>query len=102
MFTCFAATSRDMAFEQAPVDEIDVQSICGEVGADWRDLGKSLGLESALIDNIELDHSTNREKAWKVLLKWRQKKKKEATVGILIKALKKTNRKDIVEKLCGM
>ena len=39
MFTCFAATSRDMAFEQAPVDEIDVQSICGEVGADWRNLG---------------------------------------------------------------
>ena len=34
MFTCFAATSGDIPFEQAPVTEIHIWSIHGEVGAD--------------------------------------------------------------------
>ena len=36
-----------------------------------------------------------------MLQKWRQKKGKEATMGILINALEKIERKDVVDKLHG-
>ena len=102
MFTCFAATSSDIAFEQAPVPEIHIQSICGKVGTEWRDLGTFLRLESALMNIIEADLSECRERARKVLQKWKQKNGNRATVGILINALNEINRKDVVEKLLGM
>ena len=102
MFPCFAATSSDKAFEQAPVTDILIWSICDEVGADWKDLGIVLGLEEAFLDNVETDLNECREKARRVLRKWRRKNGKEATVGILINALEKIERRDVVDKLRGM
>ena len=99
MFPCFVATPGDRSFEQAPVTDILIQSISGDVGAYWRDLGTFLGLESTVMDNIETDIKECRERAWKVLRKWKQKRGKEATVRILINALKKTEREDVAEKL---
>ena len=77
MFTCFAATSGDTPFEQAPVTENLVWSICSEVGREWRRLGAALRLESAFLDNIDFDFKESPEKARKVLQKWRQKKEKK-------------------------
>ena len=102
MFTCFAATSGDTPLEQAPVAENPKWSIDSEVGRDWRRLGKALGLESAFLDNIDTDFKESPEKAQKVLQKWRQKNGKEATMGILINALDKIERRDVVDKLRGM
>ena len=102
MFTCFAATFSDIPFEQAPVTEDHIRLICGEVVKDWRDLGTFLGLDSASMDTIDANHSDCREVARKVLLKWKQKKGEEATVGILINALDEIERRDVVEKLRGM
>ena len=101
MFICFTATSRDIPFEQAPVGEIHLWSICDDIGANWRDLGAVLKLESAFMANIETDFKECREKAWTVLQKWRQKNGKEATVGILRNALVKIERRDVVDKLLG-
>ena len=72
-----------MPFEQAPVTEIHIRSICGEVGVNWRVLGTVLGLESVLMDCIDIDHSASREKAWKVLIKWKKKKEMEQQWGFL-------------------
>ena len=91
-----------MSFEQAPVNEIHICLICGRVGAKWRELGTALGLESALMDAIEDNHSSYREKARKVLHEWKKNKKSGATVGILIKALEKIQGEDIVKTLGGM
>ena len=101
MFTCFAATSGDTPFEQAPVAENLKWSIDSEVGRDWRRLGEALGLESAFLDNIDTDFKESPEKAWKVLQKWRQKKGTKATMGILINVLEKMERRDVVDKLHG-
>ena len=101
MFTCFAATSGDTPFEQAPVTENLVWSICSEVGREWRRLGAALRLESAFLDNIDIDFKESPEKARKVLQKWRQKKGKEATMGILTNALEKIGRRDVFDKLHG-
>lgn len=99
MFICFAATSGGISFEQVPVTEIHIQSICGEVGADWTPLGLALRLQSSLLYFIEIEYSTYREKTWEMLQVWKQG---SPTVGILIDALEKIGRKDVVEKLLGM
>ena len=98
MFTCFAATKE----EEAPVTEIQIFAICGAVGVDWRDLGTVLGITSDTMNDIDKVHEECREKARKVLLKWKQKKGKEATVEILLIALEQIERRDVVEKLDGM
>ena len=101
-YRCFAVPDKDIPFEETPVNENHIRSICGELVTHRRDLGGVLGLESGSMDSIEADQCACREKARKVLLTWRQKIGKDATVGILIDALKKIERKDVVDKLLGM
>ena len=101
-FTCFAATAGGIRFEQAPVTDNHLQSICGEVSARWRDLGAVLGLKSELINDMDNDPIDCRERALKVLQKWREINGNGATVGILINTLKRLDRKDVVGKLRSM
>ena len=54
------------------------------------------------MNSIEADQIPCREKARKVLLKWKQKEGKKATLGILIDALEEIKRRDVVDKLRGM
>ena len=102
MFTCFAATPSDIPSEQAPVTEIQIFAICGAVGVNWRDLGTVLGIASHTMDDINDTHDAYRERARKVLLKWKQKEGSEATVEILKNALGVIERKDVIGKLRGM
>ena len=102
MFICFAASSSDIPFKKTPVTDIQIWSICDEVGVDWRDLGTVLGIAPSFMDNIEADNGASRERARKLLRKWMTKEGNGATVGILIDALKKIERRDVIEKLLGM
>ena len=102
MFICFAASSSDIPFEKTPVTDIQIWSICDEVGVDWRKLGSVLGIASSFMDNIEAHNRASRERARKLLRKWMTEEGKGATVGILIDALKKIERRDVIEKLLGM
>ena len=102
MFICFAASSSEIPFEKTPITEVQIWSICDEVGVDWRKLGSFLGIASSFMDNIEADNGASREQARKLLRKWITKEGKGATVGILIDALKKIARRDVIEKLLGM
>ena len=102
MFICFAAFSSDIPIEKTPVTDVQIWSICDEVGVDWRDLGTILGIASSFMDNIEADNSASRERARKLLRKWMTKEGKGATVGILVDALEKIERIDAIEKLLGM
>ena len=101
-FTCFAATAGGIRFEQAPATDNHLQSICGEVSARWRDLGAVLGLKPELMKDMDTDLSDCRERALKVLQKWRERDGNGATMGILLNALKRLDRKDVVVKLCSM
>ena len=102
MFICFAASSSDIPFEKTPVSDIQIWSICDEVGEQWRDLGTVLGIASSFMDSIEADNRASRERARKLLRKWMTKEGKGATVGILIDALDEIGRIDAIEKLLGM
>ena len=51
------------------------------------------------MNNIEADRSDWRERAWKVLQKWKEKNGNGATVGMLLNAFHVIGRKDVVQKL---
>ena len=54
------------------------------------------------MDSIEADQISCREKARKMLLKWKKEEGKKTTLGILIDALEEIKRRDVVDKLRGM
>ena len=54
------------------------------------------------MNDMDTDLSDCREKALKVLQKWWERNGNGATVGILINALKRLDRKDVVVKLRSM
>ena len=98
----FADTSYNIQHEQTLVTPIQVTSICGDVGADWKYLAARLGLSFADIGNIDADSRDSREKAYKVIEKWLKREGIEATVGRLINALEEIERKDAAQKLLSM
>ena len=101
MFTCFAATAGGKQFKQVPVADIQIISICDDVGAEWRHLGTVLGLQSSFLDFNENVKCTY-DKTWDMLQEWRRQTGKGATVGILINALETIGKRDVAEKLRGM
>ena len=89
-------------YGQTLVTPIQVTSISGDVGADWRSLAARLKLSFADIRNIDADSRDSCEKAYKVIEKWFQREGIEATVGRLIDALGEIDRKDAAQKLLSM
>ena len=98
----FADTSYNIQLEQTLVTPIQVTSICGDVGDDWKNLAARLGLSLTDISNIDADGRESREKAYKVIEKWFKREGIEATVGRLINALEEIERKDAAQKLLSM
>ena len=98
----FADTSYNIQYGQTLVTPIQVTSICGDVGADWKYLAAQLKLSIADINNIDADSRDSREKAYKVIEKWFKREGIEATVGRLINALEEIERKDAAQKLLSM
>ena len=66
------------------------------------DLGAHLEVPTPEFLNIEEENDLNRKKIWKVLIKWKHRKGKGATLGILIDVLHKLKQTEAVDKLLGM
>lgn len=98
----FADASNNIQYGQTLVTPIQVTSICGDVGADWKYLAAQLKLSFADISNIDADSRDSREKAYKVIEMWLKREGIEATVGRLIDALEEIERKDAAQKLLSM
>ena len=58
-------------------------------------------MSAARIKNIDEENRINREKALAILIGWKWKEGRNATVGKLADVLEKAERKDIAEKLLG-
>ena len=98
----FVDTSSNIQYGQTLVTPIQVTSICGDVGADWKYLAARLGLSLAEISNIDADSRDSREKVYNVIEKWLKREGIEATIGRLINALEEIERKDAAQKLLSM
>ena len=83
--------------EKAQMEE-HLQFVAREIGCDWRKLGRQLKIGNNVIEGIEVEHTTEEERAYQVLVKWWQDKGLfGATKDILIKALKDIGKTSIAE-----
>lgn len=99
-----AQSFKDTAGEndhQQRVSSKHIQAIVDHIEPITMDLGACLGVPTPEFLNIEEENDSNRQKIWKVLIKWKQRKGKGATLGILIDVLYKLNQTEAADKLLG-
>ena len=83
------------------VTELQLLDISDDVGTCWRELGRKLNISAAVVQNLDEDYLSNREKANALLLMWKQREGRSAVAGRLADALLSIGRKSIAEKLVG-
>ena len=73
-----------------------------ELGEKWGELGRQLGFNQAAIDNFDLTKRELADKAFKMLMAWKQKEGSNATYKVLYDALcnKKVQCKLFAEQFC--
>ena len=59
-------------------------------------------MQYEVLENIEIDHSSVKNRAIALLIRWFQQKGAQATVARLAHALIKAERTDVAEKLTGI
>ncbi|CAI9600884.1 unnamed protein product [Staurois parvus] len=76
--------------------------ICENVGKDWKMLMRTLGVTDSTMEHVVYANPYNlREQIRQCLREWKQKKRENANVSALIKALEKCRMKlAVAEKLC--
>ena len=82
---------------------VDVlEHLSKKVSNDWRTLGRRLNFHEAELQEFDNGHQQISEKAYAMLLAWKQKGGSAATYSILNQALCDTcvNRKDLAEEFC--
>lgn len=83
------------------VTEFQLSKISHDVGTCWRELGPTLRIANAKLCNLDEECKTNWEKAYKLLIMWKEEKGCSAQVERLADHLKEIGRKSIAEKLLG-
>ena len=86
--------------EGVPTDE-DLERLSVKIEK-WKPLGRRLKLESSELEALHKDNEEWSEKAFAMLMKWKQKKGSDATYRCLYDALchDLVNRKDLAEEFC--
>jgi hypothetical protein len=78
----------------------DFQLVAREIGCSWKMLGRELNVPHPVIESIESDYIQIYEKAYQVLMKWYEENgQARATIEVLGKALLRTNKRSIAEKI---
>ena len=80
------------------LDEI-FSDINEDIGASWRRLGRHMLKKECFLNNIDEDFKGVSEKAYQVLLKWREEEGVTATPQTLFLALLRIRRTDVAKKL---
>ena len=72
------------------------------IAKDWMRLGRRLGVSQAKLDEIDARWPDLHDKAYRMLLFWKQENSSNATYRLLCQALchKFVNRKDLAESIC--
>ena len=64
-----------------------MEHLSRKLGEKWKTLGRRLGFDEATIDDFDQANNKLAEKAYKMLMAWKQKKGSEATYKVLYDAL---------------
>lgn len=90
----------DMA-RSTVVSAMHVLEICDDIGTCWHDLGITLNLPPAILNNIDVEHPRCREKARAMLYEWIRREGSSATIQCLVDALETIEKKGIAQRLLG-
>ena len=87
--------------EDSPTVDV-LEHLSKKVSNDWRTLGRRLTFQEAELEEFDNGHQQISEKAYAMLLAWKQKGGSAATYSVLNQALCDTcvNRKDLAEEFC--
>ena len=87
--------------EDNPTDGV-LQNLSKKVSNDWRTLGRQLNFHEADLEEFDNSHRQISEKAYAMLLTWKQRDGSDATYSVLNQALcdKRVKRKDLAQEFC--
>jgi hypothetical protein len=97
----FSFNANYFSVPAAEVDAVVLERVTHAIGAAWRDLGRQLELSDADLDVIYhdfCDHGLH-EVAHQMLREWHERSGRNATVGVLAKALVKIRKHEIAKTL---
>ena len=79
-----------------------MNSISKDLGKDWLWVGRLLGIEDAVLDNIKESHTQLYECSFQMLKSWAGKNADQATYDCLARALlhRAVGKRDMAEKYC--
>ena len=84
--------------------EADIHSryLPDDIGTRWRDLARQLGFKEELINSIQDEKDSNKERCIAVLVKWMEREGQQGTCGKLATALASIGLQNLAERLTGM
>ena len=78
-----------------------LNDISEDLGRDWKQLGRKLGISNNIIDNIDDENHRVKDKS-KQLLWWARQSENDAAVEVLVNAVRAIGRRDVAETLASM
>lgn len=76
-----------------------VLDIANKLEEDWKPLGRKLEIFESELNAIDADYKLEKEKAFQMLSKWKNKNGRDATTEKLVHALINIHRLDLAEQL---
>ena len=82
--------------------DTELEDLAGMIGSKWKALGRRLGFDESKLTGFHKNNEEYEEKAYAMLLEWKQREGGEATYQILKEALCHylVGRTDLGEKFC--
>ena len=100
--TCSLPFLLFFAVKQGNPSEEELEYIATFIGASWKLLGRRLGIGEGQLTGFHEDYEELSEKAYQMLLHWKQNRAAGATYQVLFDALthELVGRRDLAERFC--
>ena len=87
--------------ETTPVSRPLLRDLAVDLGTQWRELGKILGLANSLLNYFDMENLSLSDKGNAMLGEWKRLNGDDATVEVLQEALTKIDMGHLMEKVAG-
>ena len=92
--------SQPGAVKEGVPSDYELECLSKELSWCWRNLGRRLKFKEPRLDGFDHDKKTLDEKAYSVLMAWKQRDFSQATYRVLREALCILERRDLAETYC--
>ena len=99
---CFIFLVPDGPVRNNILKDARLNDISEDLGRDWKQLGRKLGISNTIIDNIDDENRRVKDKSIQLLLRWKRQSGNDATGEVLANALIAIGRRDVAETLASM